>query len=165
MSIIIIKASSRKEGNSKKLISSIQAIRTTKVIDLLDYQISHYDYSNKNRDDDFLPLIEEILNQYRIIIFVTPVYWYSMSGLLKVFFDRITDLLTIQKDLGRKFRGKKIAVITTSEGDNLGDDFWLPFKSTATYLGMKFIEGLHLNSAHFDNVKLEGFLEKIERSL
>ena len=35
------------------------------------------------------------------IIFVTPVYWYAMSGRMKVFFDRWTDLLKIDKDTGR----------------------------------------------------------------
>ncbi|MCP4458779.1 MAG: NAD(P)H-dependent oxidoreductase [Cytophagales bacterium] len=37
----------------------------------------------------------------------TPVYWYSMSGIMKVFLDRIYDVLTIEKELGRKLHGKK----------------------------------------------------------
>ena len=62
---------------------------------------------------------------------------------MKVFFDRITDLLTIEKNLGRQLRGKRMAVISTSNGSHLGDQFWLPFSASAQYLGMEFLGGLH----------------------
>ncbi len=51
--------------------------------------------------------MNDIVDKYDVLIFATPVYWYSMSGIMKVFFDRITDLLTIKKDIGRKLKGKK----------------------------------------------------------
>jgi multimeric flavodoxin WrbA len=66
-----------------------------------------------------------------------------MSALLKTFFDRITDLLKIEKDIGRKLRGKNMAVITSSNGGTLGDSFWLVFKESAEYLGMNYIQGVH----------------------
>ena len=59
--------------------------------------------------------MKTIISKYDTIIFATPVYWYSMSGILKVFIDRITDLLTIEKELGRKLRGKKMAVVSQIE--------------------------------------------------
>jgi multimeric flavodoxin WrbA len=70
---------------------------------------------------------------------VTPVYWYTMSGIMKVFFDRFSDLLRIEKDLGRKLRGKSMAVIScgadeirrffaTYSGDKC---FFEPFRSMA----------------------------------
>lgn len=62
-----------------------------------------------SRNDDYLNLMKQILEKYETLILATPVYWYSMSGIMKVFFDRLTDLLTIEKELGRKLRGKKIA--------------------------------------------------------
>lgn len=62
-----------------------------------------------SRNDDYLNLMKQILDKYETLILATPVYWYSMSGIMKVFFDRLTDLLTIEKELGRKLRGKKIA--------------------------------------------------------
>ena len=54
----------------------------------------------------FLPTIKELNSKYDTWIFVTPVYWYSMSGQMKIFLDRITDLLKWHKDEGRKIRGK-----------------------------------------------------------
>ncbi len=36
-----------------------------------------------------------------------------------------------------------MVVITTSNGNNLGDKFWLPFQETANYLGMDYLCNLH----------------------
>jgi hypothetical protein len=84
-----------------------------------------------------------------------------MSGKMKVFFDRMTDLLTVEKDLGRKLRGKKMAVISCSAGDNLGDSFWLPFKETAKYLGMEYLGSLHTIAGNMDEENLIRFMEKV----
>lgn len=62
-----------------------------------------------SRNADYLNLMKQILDKYETLILATPVYWYSMSGIMKVFFDRLTDLLTIEKEFGRKLRGKKTA--------------------------------------------------------
>ena len=61
--------------------------------------------------------METIIQKYDTIIFATPVYWYSMSGTLKTFFDRLSDLLHYKKELGRQMRGKKMAMISNS-GEN-----------------------------------------------
>ena len=62
---------------------------------------------------------------------------------MKVFFDRITDLITIEKDLGRQLRGKRMAVVSSSIGNHLGEHFWLPFSETGKYLGMDYLGGVH----------------------
>jgi len=36
-----------------------------------------------NIDDDFISLMTEIIEKYDTLIFATPVYWYSMSRILK----------------------------------------------------------------------------------
>ena len=66
-----------------------------------------------------------------------------MSAIMKTFFDRISDLLTIDKDLGRRLRGKSVLFITSSEGNHLGDDFWIPIKATFNYLGMNLKLTIH----------------------
>src|SRR5690606_5501966 len=116
--------------------------------------ISHFDYEHLNRNDDFIKLIQTILNKYDVLIFATPVYWYAMSGIMKVFFDRLTDLLRIEKDTGRKLRNKYMAVLSCSNGDNLGDSFWLPFKKSAEYLGMFYIADLHTYQDKFEIDKI-----------
>ncbi|MEP6929240.1 MAG: NAD(P)H-dependent oxidoreductase, partial [Flavobacterium sp.] len=108
---VIILGSSRKNGNTTKIVDQIAKESNIDVINLSDYTISYYDYESKNIDDDFLPLIRRIIEKYDTLIFATPIYWYNMSGIMKVFFDRISDLIRIEKETGRKLRGKKIAVI------------------------------------------------------
>ena len=127
-----------------------------------DYKIGYYDYEHRNRNDDYLPLMKELIEKYDKFIFATPVYWYSMSGIMKVFFDRITDLLEIEKDIGRKLRGKSMAVISCSIGNNLNDAFWLPFSETANYLGMAYLGNAHLIAGKKNELELEEFINRID---
>ena len=136
MRTLIILGSSRKDGDAKKVVDALTGIAGWDYIDLNDYDIGYYDYEHRNLDDDYLGLMRRIIADYDVLIFVTPVYWYAMSGIMKVFFDRITDLLDEEKDLGRKLRGKSMAAVSCSAGDNLGEAFWLPFSETARDLGM-----------------------------
>lgn len=139
---VIIVGSSRKGGETFRAAQLLQSVLGADLVELIDYRIGQYDYAHGN-SDDFPALIRRFISDYDTLIFATPVYWYSMSGVMKVFFDRITDLLDIDKELGRQLRGKNTAVISSSAGDHLGDDFWHPFKATAKYLGMRYLGNAH----------------------
>lgn len=155
---VIILGSSRKNGNTTKIVDAVASQKNVEVINLSDYHFSYYDYENKNINDDFLPLMKEIIEKYDTLIFATPIYWYSMSGIMKVFFDRFSDLIRIEKDWGRKLRGKKMAVISNSHDseNELDYNFYIPFVKSAEYLGMQY-----LGSKHF-NADVPEELEKIE---
>ncbi|HJK86181.1 MAG TPA: NAD(P)H-dependent oxidoreductase [Candidatus Megaira endosymbiont of Nemacystus decipiens] len=109
---IIIFGSSRSHGNTRKIIDEITRDHSLPFIDLNDFEITPFDYEHRNKGDDFIPLIEKIVN-YDTMIIATPVYWYQMSTQHKIFFDRFSDLLKIRKDLGRKLRGKNLFVISS----------------------------------------------------
>lgn len=155
---VIIVGSSRKNGNTTRIIDAVARQTKVEVINLSDYNFSYYDYENKNINDDFLPLMKEIIEKYDTLIFATPIYWYSMSGIMKVFFDRFSDLIRIEKDWGRKLRGKKMAVISNSHDseNELDYNFYIPFVKSAEYLGMQYLGNKHFN-ADFSRE-----LEKIE---
>jgi len=140
---VIIQGSSRSGGDTNKIVNYMASKNTIDVIDLHNKNIGHYDYEYKNKDDDFIELITNIIKTYDTIIFATPIYWYSMSGVLKVFFDRISDILRIHKDTGRQLRGKNMAMISTSNHDNLIDGFNMPFVESAKYLGMNYLGDIH----------------------
>lgn len=159
---LIIFGSSRSNGETRKMVDELINISGWDFIDLNDYTFSFYDYEHKNLDDDYLPLMRKIIAEYDVLIFATPVYWYSMSGIMKVFFDRITDLLDEEKDLGRKLRGKSMAAISCSGGDNLGDGFWLPFSETARYLGMDYLGNTHTIAEKDETKNLQAFAELID---
>lgn len=146
---VIIIGSSRGKGNTTRIADEIAQKFGIDIINLSDYDISHYDYESKNINDDFLPLIRRIVEDYDTLIFATPVYWYSMSGVMKVFFDRFSDLLRIEKDTGRKLRGKQCAVISNSHDHEIEADFYLPFKRMADYLGITYLGDKHYNADAF----------------
>lgn len=162
MNKVIIVGSSRNDGDTSALVSQLRKLSGWDIIDLNDYNISYYDYDHLNRQDDFLPLMNALIDKYDTLIFATPVYWYAMSGIMKVFFDRISDLLTIEKPLGRKLRGKRMAVISSSDGNNLGDSFWLPFMASAEYLGMTYLDNLHTIGGKLNHNELSQFKDSVE---
>jgi len=149
---IIIQGSSRSKGDSYTFISELNPDGIAAHIDLKDYKIRHFDYESNYLADDFLDLIEKLINTYDTFIFVTPVYWYTMSGIMKVFFDRLSDLLKIRKPLGRKLRGKSMSVMSISNSDDVESSFYRPFELTAEYLGMDYLGHIHAygNSANIN---------------
>ena len=162
---MIILGSSRSAGNTGKAANYVSKLLDLEMIDLNKRKIGHFDYEFRNRDDDFLPVIKEALN-YPTIIFATPVYWYSMSGKMKAFFDRFTDLLRVEKEMGRALRGKNMAMISCGSDPNLPEGFTMPFSETAGYLGMNYVgdvhvwaEGEEIPKAAIDN--LEAFVKKL----
>jgi putative NADPH-quinone reductase len=133
---IIIFGSGRSFGNTRQAVLDIIGDRDIPLEDLSTLDIRPYDYEHRNQDDDFLPLMERIV-QYDLIVLATPVYWYSMSSVMKVFVDRFTDLLEIRKDIGHKLRGKKLFIIASFGGGSKG--FETPFEETCGYLGIEYL--------------------------
>ncbi len=142
MKKVIIQGSSRSNGHTNQVAKLIQKELECDLIDLKNYQIGQFDYDFKNRQDDFLPLIRKITD-YDLIMFLTPVYWYSMSGLMKIFFDRITDCLKIEKETGYRLRGKYMTAISCGSEKKATEGFFVPFELSAQYLGMLYLGDLH----------------------
>lgn len=141
---LVILGSARGDGNTRKIVDHLVEQSHWDQIDLLDYQIGPFDYTHANQHDDFIPLIEDILEKdYKTIVFATPVYWYSMSGVMKDFFDRISDLLKIRKDLGRRLRGRAMGLVICSSNAETYPEFHMPFKRSADYLGMAYLGDVH----------------------
>lgn len=162
---LILFASSREDGNTRKIADTVQAKTGADFLNINHLDISPYDYQHRNRYDDFIPTFEKII-QYRNLIFVTPVYWYSMAGPMKIFFDRMTDLMTIRKDLGRSLAGKKMGAICCSSDGEAYPGFFMPFARTADYLDMAYLGDRHtwVEKGEIPSVveeRLEGFAQMI----
>jgi multimeric flavodoxin WrbA len=167
---VIIQASSRSKGDTGKIVEYIKSKIDVDIIDLRTKNIGHYDYEYQNENDDFIDLMTHIINTYDTIIFATPVYWYAMSGILKVFFDRISDLLRIHKNTGRELRGKNMAMISISNQDDIKEEFSMPFVESANYLGMHYLGDIHTyveNNSINNQVKLiiDNFIDTIKKRL
>ena len=143
---IAIFASARRNGNTGKFIDWIASELNIEVIDLSQKNITPYDYEHKNIDDDFLPLVNNLLT-FKNIIFVTPVYWYAASAQMKVFIDRTSDFLDLEelKPIGRELRKKTAYVVCTSISNEADRSFLNSFKDTFGYLGMEYGGDVHAN--------------------
>ena len=152
---IALFASSRRNGNTGRLVDAIAARLGMEVVDLSARRISGYDYEHRNRDDDFEPLMQRVL-QFDRIVFASPVYWYAVSPPMKVFLDRITDLLEVPDllDAGRRLRGKTAYVVCTSVYEEAPASFLAAWADTIGYLGMRHGGIAHVNcSEGFDAIR------------
>lgn len=137
MKSAIIFGSSRYDGNTSRLVNQVRSVLDASLFELKDYDITPFDYQHQNKNDDYLKLVRELV-KHDHLVFATPVYWYSMSAQLKIFFDRFSDLLIIEKDLGRRLRGLSCSVIATGSDDSLPECFEQAFKLAFEYLGMYY---------------------------
>jgi len=140
---VIIQASSRSHGNTSKIVNAIKELTQFDVIDLNQKEINHFDYEFKNANDDFNSLFKHIAKEYEVILFATPIYWYTMSGMLKVFLDRISDFLFHEKEFGRLLRGKQMGVVSCGSDMEVFEGFEMPFEQTSNYLGMDYLGHFH----------------------
>ncbi len=141
---VIIMGSSSSSGHTARISQHLAQNAGWEYIDLNRFDISYYDYHHENRLDDFIPLIKKILNQHKTIVFSTPVYWYSMSAIMKTFIDRLTDLLEIELPLKEQLKGMEMVLLSNSADKTLDYPFEIPFEKTAAYLEMKYLVHQHI---------------------
>ncbi len=164
---IVIMGSSRGDGDTMQLYKYVFADINHKFINLAEHKISFFDYNFAyEADDDFIKIAEEMI-EYENIVFATPVYWYTMSAHLKVFFDRLSDLITIRKDLGRKLKNKRVFIIT-AYGATMPIGFEEAFRQTCVYLEMEYVTclyyytGKHGNMAAFNSERVVRFKKALD---
>ena len=133
---LVILGSARADGETRRAVD-IAFAGTAELITLSQHHIGGYDYSHGNDDDGFAAVVERMLAHERLV-FATPVYWYAMSAPLKIFFDRLTDLLETAKPSGRALKGKQVWMIATGVEADLPEGFEVPFRRTADYFGMDY---------------------------
>ena len=161
---VIIQGSSNSLGETYKITSLVSEKMGYPIVDLKSKRIGQFDYEFRNKNDDFHPLRKHIVDSYDILILATPVYWYTMSGIMKKFLDRFSDCL--EKETGHKLKGKEMAVISSGEDEILKDGFHMPFIETSRYLGMKYITDIHSWHSNGEipekvKIRLEDFIRKI----
>jgi multimeric flavodoxin WrbA len=137
LTTVIIVGSARSHGNTHQLAIALSKHVPADIIDLNNYNFSGYDYEFKNKHDDFAALIRKILSYERIVL-ASPVYWYAPSAVMKQWMDRLSDLLKIDKVLGRQLRTKKAMLIATGSDAEPASCFETAFRLTFEYLGMHY---------------------------
>jgi len=123
MKVFVLYGSSRENGNSEQLAElAVQGIECTKVY-LREKEIRAID-DRRHTPEGFAPVdddYEEVLAamlEHEILLFVTPLYWYGMSGLMKNFIDRWSQSLRDKRFPFKEIMGRKMAYVIITGGDN-----------------------------------------------
>ncbi|WP_042348526.1 flavodoxin family protein [Bacillus massiliigorillae] len=118
MSIAVLYGGSRPNGNTEILTKKAIQGLVVEEIYLKDYLIEpiidkrHAEEGFPEINDDYDSIIDRIL-QHDILIFSTPIYWYSMTGIMKNFIDRWSQTLRDTKypDFKKQMSQKRAYVI------------------------------------------------------
>lgn len=138
--VLVILGSSRKESNTHKAVRNLIPFSKYDLVDLNEKKLCYYAYdSTKMEGDDFPGIAQQMLDN-DIIVFASPVYWYAMSGQMKVFFDRLTQLTDEYKSIGKGLKGKKTYLIVAGGKTGLPEGFEIPFRFTSEYFDMEFVQ-------------------------
>jgi len=144
--ILVLYGSSRRNGNSEALADHLtRGLECTRIY-LADKKITpivdkrHAPEGFSPVDDDQDEIVRQLL-AHDIIIFATPLYWYGMSGQMKLFVDRWSQSLRDTRyDFKNGMAGKK-AIAVIAGGDNPRIKA-LPlvqqFQYIFTFMGMEF---------------------------
>lgn len=97
--ILFVNFSPDKNGNTYRIGTEILKGTEYETLQMSDYKISQY---GQVFDDDQIKDVFEILDKTDIILIGTPIYWYTVSGLLKTFIYRLYLLPKAEKLNGKK---------------------------------------------------------------
>ena len=135
--LVAVLGSARSDGHAARVLDAVIAEQPAGRFDLGMLRIRDYTYGHPAEGDDFLEVVEAMV-EADAVLFATPVYWYAMSGILKRFFDRLTDLVTVRRPLGRQLAGRAMWVVACGSGPELPEGFEAPFRGTADYFDMEY---------------------------
>lgn len=163
---VVILGSARSDGDTRRLLDSMLKANPHTFIELLDFSIAPYSYAQNYPSADAFPYLADLLLQHPVVVFATPVYWYSMSGVMKNLFDRLIDLTTTHKTLGRQLAGKRVFLVAIGSDSELPVGFEVPFKLISEYFNMLF-EGTfyHSTKQPFAEANIHQFGNRIASAL
>jgi multimeric flavodoxin WrbA len=107
-------------------------------------------------DDGASQVIRKMAN-FDVILFATPLYFYSASAQLKVIIDRMFALFKWDNAVDTfttPLKGKTLALIVSAYEDTGLKEVEKPFALTADYTGMKFASLLVPNAGESGEIKM-----------
>jgi multimeric flavodoxin WrbA len=134
---LAILGSARSEGHTAAILARLIDGSDCQVIDLNDANVAPFRYDQHYPDDDQFPAIVERMIAAPIVLLATPVYWYSFSTVMKNFVDRLSDLLMSKKEIGRRLRGGRWALVSSGSDEQPDPDLVSAFRRTCKYLGVQ----------------------------
>lgn len=98
--ILFMNASPNKDGATNRIAEELLKNKEYTKMQMSDYDVSQY---GAVRDNDQIKDMLNIIKDYDTLVIGTPVYFYTVSGILKTFIDRL--YLLKEADV---LKGKKV---------------------------------------------------------
>lgn len=84
--IIFMNGSPNKNGNTVRIGEELLKDSSYDILHMVDYRV--YQYGAVNENDEIVKIFKQ-LEDKDVILIGTPVYWYTVGGILKTFIDRL----------------------------------------------------------------------------
>ena len=97
--ILFINSSPNRDGNTYRIGEELLKDKEHDVLQMADYRISQY--GQVFEDDEMKEVLKE-MDKYDILVIGSPVYWYTVGGMLKTFIDRLYMLPEAEALRGKK---------------------------------------------------------------
>lgn len=98
--ILFMNASPNKNGATVSIVRELLKNSDYDTMEMSDYKVSQY---GAVREDDEIKKMLNIIKDYDTLVIGSPVYFYTVTGILKTFIDRLYLL-----DEAEVLRGKKL---------------------------------------------------------
>ncbi|WP_028546923.1 flavodoxin family protein [Paenibacillus taiwanensis] len=115
--MFIIQGSAREGGNTELLTERLTQGIEVETVRLREYDITpivderHTAEGFQPVEDDMKELVEAMLNHDTLVL-ATPLYWYGMSGQMKLFIDRWSQCLRDHSlQFKERMQGKRVYVV------------------------------------------------------
>ena len=97
--ILFVNSSPNRDGNTYRIGQELLKDKEHDVLQMADYRISQY--GQVFEDDEMKEVLKE-MDKYDILVIGSPVYWYTVGGMLKTFIDRLYMLPEAEALRGKK---------------------------------------------------------------
>lgn len=148
--ILFINSSPNKNGNTYRIGEELLKEKEHDVLQMADYRISQY---GQVFDDDEIKEVVKEIDKYDILVIGSPVYWYTVGGMLKTFIDRLYMLPEAEA-----LRGKKLYLFAQGSAPNQDTVKSIEFLSNR----LSYLMGMELKRVITDNSDGNEILSKMK---
>lgn len=148
--ILFINSSPNKNGNTYRIGEELLKDKEHDVLQMADYRISQY---GQVFDDDEIKEVVKEIDKYDILVIGSPVYWYTVGGMLKTFIDRLYMLPEAEA-----LRGKKLYLFAQGSAPNQDTVKSIEFLSNR----LSYLMGMELKRVITDNSDGNEILSKMK---
>ena len=148
--ILFVNSSPNRNGNTYRIGEELLKDKEHDVLQMADYRISQY---GQVFDDDEMKEVLKEMDKYDILVIGSPVYWYTVGGMLKTFIDRLYMLPEAEA-----LRGKKLYLFAQGSAPNQDTVKAIEFLSNR----LSYLMGMELKGVLTDSSDGREILSKMK---